>query len=78
MSVNPTQTAAWKKLETHFKELELLSIQSLFENNPSRAEDFSVTLEDLEFDFSKHRLNKQTLSLLIELAKECKLLHFTH
>lgn len=65
-----TDTESFKKLNEHRKSLENLRISNLFELDPKRAEDFSFEFNDILFDFSKNLLTKQTLNLLIELAKE--------
>ena len=37
-AINPTQTAAWKKLQAHFETLKNVRMQDLFANEPARAE----------------------------------------
>lgn len=69
-NINPTETNAWQKLRTHFSEIELQSIQDLFENDPKRAENFNIEWNDFYIDFSKNNWTKETLNLLIELANE--------
>lgn len=72
-STNPTQTEAWKKLTQHFEETKNNSLKELFRENSNRKEDFSITFNDLELDFSKNRITKETLDLLVELANEVDL-----
>src|SRR5271155_3937708 len=43
-----------------------------FAQDPGRFKAFSVTLDDLLFDFSKQRIDAAVLSALIDLAKACK------
>src|ERR1700678_3815066 len=43
-----------------------------FADDPARFKQFSVTLDDLLFDFSKQRIDAPILSALIELAKAAK------
>ena len=69
-NINPTETNAWQKLRTHFSEIELQSIQELFENDSKRAENFNIDWNDFYVDFSKNNWTKETLHLLIELANE--------
>ncbi|RLB40471.1 MAG: glucose-6-phosphate isomerase [Deltaproteobacteria bacterium] len=68
---DPTQTAAWKALRAHHEEVADLQMRDLFRDDPGRAARFSLTLGDLLFDFSKNRINAQTVSLLTELCEEC-------
>lgn len=69
-TINPTETNAWQKLRTHFSEIELHSIKSLFENDSNRAANFTLEWNDFYIDFSKNNWTKETLNLLIELANE--------
>jgi len=50
-----------------------LKITQLFAEDPQRAQDFSLELEDLFFDFSKQLVTRQALSSLLQLAEERKL-----
>src|ERR1700722_15842948 len=43
-----------------------------FADDPARFKQFSVTLDDLLFDYSKQRIDAPILSALIELAKAAK------
>ena len=69
-NINPTETNAWQKLRNHFSEIELQSIQELFNTDSKRAEDFNIEWNDFYVDFSKNNWTKETLNLLIELANE--------
>ena len=68
-NINPTKTEAWKKLSDHFKDNKDINIKNLFKE-AYRKEAFSVQLNDLNVDYSKNRITKETLSLLVDLAKE--------
>jgi glucose-6-phosphate isomerase len=48
-------------------------MRDLFANDPHRFERFSLTLGDLLFDYSKHRITDETLTLLIDLARQANL-----
>src|ERR1700733_2592459 len=43
-----------------------------FADDPGRFKQFSVTLDDLLFDYSKQRIDTPILSALVELAKTAK------
>src|SRR5271156_3882991 len=43
-----------------------------FADDPARFKQFSVTLDDLLFDFSKQRIDAPILAALVELAKAAK------
>lgn len=70
---NPTETKAWKGLEEHFSLIKNTHLKELFEKDANRFQNFSIQLEDILVDFSKNRINQETLDLLIELAKETNL-----
>ena len=71
--INPANTAAWKKLQEHYKEIKQVSLQELFENDPKRFDKFSCCTKDLVLDYSKNRITEKTMGLLVDLAKECQL-----
>lgn len=66
---NPTKTVAWQKLTKHFQDIQQTTIKEYYKD-PNRQQDFSIEFGDLLVDFSKNRINKETIQLLIELAKE--------
>jgi glucose-6-phosphate isomerase len=66
-----TNLASWSALEKHFKNIKEVEIKSLFSENSNRFNEFSIQLNDILLDYSKNRLNKETISLLVDLAKEC-------
>ena len=68
-----TEMKTWKKLVDHYKQTEGLQMRDLFTDNPKRFEQFSIALDDILFDYSKHRINAETIGLLTALAEECDL-----
>ncbi|WP_299014450.1 glucose-6-phosphate isomerase [uncultured Polaribacter sp.] len=71
-NTNPTKTQAWQNLTKHFNEIKGISIKELCKD-VNRKEGFSIQLDDLLVDFSKNRITKETLDLLLQLAKEVDL-----
>jgi glucose-6-phosphate isomerase len=71
--INPTQTDAWKKLKKHYQEMKRVEMKDLFANDARRFQKFSLTFEEMLVDFSKNRITKETVKLLLELAKETNL-----
>ena len=69
-NINPTQTAAWKKLESHFETAKNYQLRALFSNDNSRFEKFSLKFEDILVDYSKNLITKETINLLLQLAEE--------
>ena len=58
-NINPTTTEAWKKLASHFTEMDSFSIKEAFKIDSDRKEKFSLNFNDLFLDFSKNRINKK-------------------
>lgn len=71
--VNPTHTKAWKKLQSHYDNIKNQNINDWFKANPNRASDFQIDWNSFFVDFSKNRINTETIDLLVELAEEVKL-----
>jgi glucose-6-phosphate isomerase len=71
--VNPLQTAAWKALDEHYAAMHSKKMKELFKDNPARFEQYSISFEDILFDYSKNIVDAKTLSLLFSLAGECHL-----
>ena len=72
-TINPTQTAAWQKLEAHFAQVKGLKMQDLFTADANRAAQFHIEWQDFLLDFSKNRITAETMQLLQELATEVQL-----
>ena len=64
-----TETAPWKALEEHHREIGSVHMRELFAADPDRFGRFSIELEDLLFDYSKNRIDRTTVKLLLELAR---------
>ena len=62
------QHPEWHALETHFQKIRDVHLRSLFAEDPQRGEKFALEALGLYFDYSKNRLNQETLSLLVALA----------
>ncbi|MCA5004031.1 glucose-6-phosphate isomerase [Sphingobacterium bovistauri] len=72
-SIDFTQTDSYKYLVDHYITINEKSLKELFVKDPARFDKFSVVFQDILLDYSKNRINEETLALLIQLAKECKL-----
>ena len=73
-NINPTNTQAWKALEAHQSQLAHTTIADLFKQEENRFNDYSLTFENqILVDFSKNKINQETLKLLRQLAKESAL-----
>ena len=71
----PTQLAAWQKLADHAAEIENTDLKALFAADHRRFDALSYRALGLLVDFSKQRINHDTLTLLTELAAEAGVQH---
>jgi len=67
------RSSAWRALRTHYRQISKITLSQLFSDDPQRAEQMSLIQGDLYLDYSKNRLTKKTVTLLVVLAKECGL-----
>jgi len=72
-NINPTTTNAWKKLTAHFEKTQHQELKELFAQDINRDANFSLTLDNLKLNYAKNRVSKETMDLLVELAKETEL-----
>lgn len=69
---DPRSTRAWPLLQLNADQMRSTSIRDLFDRDPERFSHFSIQLEDLFFDYSRNLLSRETFSLLLQLAAECR------
>ena len=62
--------AAWKKLQAHFKVIGHRHLRELFAEDPHRGEQLTLEAAGIYLDYSKNRITRTTLQLLVELAEE--------
>ncbi|MFZ1580274.1 MAG: glucose-6-phosphate isomerase, partial [Saprospiraceae bacterium] len=72
-NIEPTSTPAWRRLTKHYKSTKENHIKDLFALDKDRFEKFSIKLDDILVDYSKNNVTDETISLLVQLAKSCKL-----
>lgn len=72
-TINFTETTAYRYLTDHYIGLSEWTLKDLFANDPQRFAKFSLQLQDILFDYSKNRITDETMALLVQLARECKL-----
>jgi len=65
-----TKRKAWAALKAHHSKIRAIHLRKLFEDDPKRADRFTVEALGIYFDFSKNRITEKTLKLLLDLAKE--------
>ena len=68
-----TQSTAWQALSAHHAAIKPLQMRRMFQDDPARFDKFSVQLGSLFFDYSKNRINAETIKLLVALAEQAGL-----
>jgi glucose-6-phosphate isomerase len=63
----------WKQLALHQKQTADMHMRDLFSADPARAQKLSIHVDDLLLDYSKHRINDETLNLLFSFANSCEI-----
>jgi glucose-6-phosphate isomerase len=66
-------TPAWNALVRHHDELGSKHLREFFDEDPARGRELTLTVGDLYVDYSKHRVTRETLKLLVDLAKAANL-----
>ena len=68
-----TQRNAWKALAAHYQAAQKWHLRDLFRDDPHRGERLTLEAAGLFLDYSKNRVNDETLKLLVQLAVESRL-----
>lgn len=72
-TINPVATKSWQALLQQYSAVKDVKIKELFAADKERFNKFSITTEDIVFDYSKNNLSEKTRQLLLQLAEECQL-----
>jgi len=65
-----TGRRAWRALAAHQKKIKGLHLRQLFAADPKRAERMTLQAAGLFLDYSKNRITRETVKLLLKLADE--------
>src|ERR1700741_1010663 len=68
-----TATPAWDALRRHHEQIGNTHLRQLFDEDPDRGRELTVTVGDLYIDYSKLRVTRETLQLLLDLARTANL-----
>lgn len=71
-NIDFTTTQAYKYLADHFIDINNKNLKDFFKSDNQRFNKFSIGFNDILVDYSKNRIDEQTVALLIQLAKECR------
>jgi glucose-6-phosphate isomerase len=64
-----TVDTVWKTLASDWERLKPKHLRELFEDDSSRFDSFSATLDDLLIDYSKERVDSEAITHLLDLAR---------
>src|SRR5207245_4955500 len=60
-------------LQSHYDTISKLHLRQLFKEDPGRGERMTAEAEGIFLDYSKNRITRETLDLLLQLAAESRL-----
>ncbi len=66
-------TSAWDALRKHHAQIGETHLRQFFDEDPDRGRELTVTVGDLYIDYSKHRITRETIELLTDLARAAHL-----
>ena len=67
---NPILTDSWKRLKEHFNHISIQKIEDHFQINKNRGKELSTNFNEILFDYSKNKINKETINLFNDLLTE--------
>jgi glucose-6-phosphate isomerase len=65
-----SKPAIWRALQDHHAAVRTVPLKKLFADDPARGERMTAEAAGVFFDYSKNRLNDETLALLFALAEQ--------
>jgi len=70
--IDPTTTPSWQALQEHYTEMKTVQMANLFESDKDRFKNYSISIANILFDYSKNIITEKTRQLLLQLAADCK------
>src|ERR1700722_16496402 len=67
--VDIPSTDEWRKVADRFEALRHRHLRELFADDPDRGSRMTVSAADLYLDYSKHRVDDETMAALIDVAR---------
>ncbi len=71
MTMELTERSGWKALEAHAAQIKGTTMKEMFAADAGRGTRYTAEAGGIFLDYSKNRVNDETLKLLFALAKEC-------
>ncbi len=69
----PLELPCWGRLREHHAAVVRRHLRELFTEDPQRARDLTFEAAGWRVDLSKHRITRDTIQLLVQLAEQCGL-----
>jgi glucose-6-phosphate isomerase len=66
--VDITASPEWGKLRDHYEDVREAHLRDLFAGDPIRGEAMTLEVDELYLDYSKNRMTRETIDLLVGLA----------
>ncbi|GAY14536.1 glucose-6-phosphate isomerase [Mycobacterium sp. shizuoka-1] len=73
MTGDISATPEWNALRRHHDQIAGKHLRELFADDPDRGRELTLRVGDLYIDYSKHRVTRETLTLLVDLARAAHL-----
>ena len=73
-----TQSDIWSALCEHYEGVKDQHMRDMFATDAERFNKFSLTLNDIVYDYSKNRISDETVELLLSLAKDAGVSEWIH
>ncbi|WP_445168804.1 glucose-6-phosphate isomerase [Mycolicibacterium sp. Dal123E01] len=73
MTGDISATPEWNALSRNHDQIAGKHLREFFDEDPARGSELTLTVGDLYIDYSKHRVTRETLTLLVELARAANL-----
>ncbi len=73
MTGDISATPEWNALSRHHDQIAGKHLREFFHEDPARGRELTLTVGDMYIDYSKHRVTRETLSLLVDLARAANL-----
>ena len=71
------RSPAWQALAAHHDRISARTLAALFAADPERAQRFSLEAGPIFLDYSRHRVDAETLRLLVALAEQAQVRRWT-
>lgn len=72
-----SRSKAWQALAKHVETMQKKHLRDMFKEDNQRFDKFSIHFNDILLDYSKNRIDEETMQLLVGLAREANITGWT-